>query len=196
MTLYTLGSLTADIALSHTDLLAARTAEALRAFPEAAGVGAAAVDPEHSDTSASRDAYGLEPDTLVNCVIVSGKREGQQRVAACLVKATQRADVNNVVKRALDVRKASFLAQERAVQLSAMEYGGITPIGLYQHEPGDMRIFVDPAILQTPLVLIGSGIRRGKLILPGELLAEFPGVEICEDLGLPLALDASLPVDW
>ena len=42
-------------------------------------------------------------DTLANCVIVRDKREGIERIAACLVLATTRADVNNVVKRLLDV---------------------------------------------------------------------------------------------
>ena len=58
----------------------------------------------------------------------SGK--GQERLAACLILATTRADVNGFVKRHLDVRKASFLPMERAVELTGMEYGGITPIGL------------------------------------------------------------------
>ena len=41
-----------------------------------------------------------------NCVVVAGKRDGQERVAACVVRADTRADVNNLVKRMLDVRKA------------------------------------------------------------------------------------------
>ena len=51
-------------------------------------------------------------------------------MAACVVRADTRADVNNLVKRTLDVRKASFLSMDRAVEESAMEYGGITPVGL------------------------------------------------------------------
>ena len=50
-----------------------------------------------------KKAFGLAIDPLANCVIVRDKREGIERIAACLVLATTRADVNNVVKRLLDV---------------------------------------------------------------------------------------------
>ena len=62
-----------------------------------------------SDTAATQQAFGLNPDSLANCVVVSGKREGEERFAACVVLANTRADVNGLVKRYLDVRKASFL---------------------------------------------------------------------------------------
>ena len=60
-------------------------------------------------------------------MVVSGKRDGEERVAACLVRADTRADVNNLVKRLLDVRKARSSRMDRAVEESGMEYGGITP---------------------------------------------------------------------
>ena len=63
-------------------------------------------------------------------MVVAGRRDGEERVAACVVRADTRADVNNLVKRVLDVRKASFLSMERAVEESGMEYGGITPVGI------------------------------------------------------------------
>ena len=66
----------------------------------------------------------------------------QERTAACVVRADTRADVNNVVKRTLDVRKASFLDHDRAVAETGMAYGGITPIGL----PAAWRLFVDSAV--------------------------------------------------
>ena len=63
-------------------------------------------------------------------MIVGGKREGDERLAACLVLFTTRADVNGFVRRRLDVCEASFLPTDRAVSLTGMEYGGINPIGL------------------------------------------------------------------
>jgi len=97
-----------------------------------------------------------------------------------VVLASTRADVNGVVKRHLDVRKASFLPMERAVVLTAMEYGGITPIGL----PADWPVLVDRRVVDADVVLIGSGVRRSKILLPGELLGRFPNVEIIEGLGV------------
>ena len=97
-----------------------------------------------------------------------------------MVLATGRADVNNVVKRTLDVRKASFLAQERAVELSGMEYGGITPIGL----PQDWPILIDRKVVQADLVVIGSGLRRSKILLPGILLSGLAGARVIDGLGV------------
>jgi prolyl-tRNA editing enzyme YbaK/EbsC (Cys-tRNA(Pro) deacylase) len=108
-----------------------------------------------------------------------GRREGEERLAACLVRADTRADVNNLVKRTLDVRKASFLSMERAVEESGMEYGGITPVGL----PPAWRILVDEACLEIPAAVIGSGVRRSKLLVPGHLLAELPRAEVLTGLG-------------
>jgi hypothetical protein len=36
-------------------------------------------------------------------------------------------------------------------------------------------------------VLIGSGVRRSKLLLPGELLSRLPGAEVVDDLAIGLA---------
>jgi prolyl-tRNA editing enzyme YbaK/EbsC (Cys-tRNA(Pro) deacylase) len=142
-------------------------------------VGVVEIDPDLSDTAATREAYQLESESLANCVIVVGKREGQERTAACVVSAATRADINGVVKRRLDVRKASFLARERAVELSGMEFGGITPIGL----PDDWPILIDAAVAAALQVIVGSGIRRSKLILTGSVLAGLPGAEVVEGLG-------------
>lgn len=117
-------------------------------------------------------------DAGANCVVVAGRRDGEERVAACVVRSDTRADVNDRVKRLLDVRKCSFLAMERAVEESGMEYGGITPVGL----PTGWRLLVDERVLTTDLVLIGSGVRRSKLVVPGRLLGELPGAEVVEGL--------------
>jgi prolyl-tRNA editing enzyme YbaK/EbsC (Cys-tRNA(Pro) deacylase) len=111
--------------------------------------------------------------------VVMGRREGEERVAACLVRADTRADVNNLVKRTLDVRKCSFLSTERAVDESGMEFGGITPIGL----PPAWRILVDDACLGIQAAVIGSGVRRSKLLVPGRLLGDLPRGEVLAGLG-------------
>src|SRR5690606_17655656 len=85
------------------------------------------------------EAYELPLEISGNCVLVAGSRAGEERVAACVVRATTRADVNTTVRKRLDVRKASFLPLETAVADSGMAYGGITPIGL----PARYRVMVD-----------------------------------------------------
>ena len=108
-----------------------------------------------------------------------GARQGVERVAACVVLADTRADVNGVVRRRLDVRKATFLAMDEAVSRTGMEYGGITPLGL----PSGWPILVDARAAAAPLVVVGSGVRRSKLLVPGDVLASLPGAEVVEALG-------------
>lgn len=178
--MYTLGALTTEPVLEHLDLVAAPVADLLRTWEHANEVGVVAIDPALSETAATVDVYGVPLDAGANCVVVMGKREGQERTAACVVRGDTRADVNNRVKRILDVRKCSFLDHDRAVAESGMEYGGITPVGV----PDGWRLLVDARVPATDTVLIGSGIRGSKLILPGRLLALLPGAEIVDDLAV------------
>lgn len=179
MGIFTLGALTTVPASSRPELLATSTHAALEAAGLGEAVGVVEIDPAVSDTAATEERYGLDPATLANCVVVGGKREGVERIAACVVLATTRADVNNTVKRLLDVRKASFLPMERAVELTGMEYGGITPIGL----PEGWPVLVDAQVATTEVVIIGSGVRRSKLLLPGRLLTSLAAAEVVDGLG-------------
>jgi prolyl-tRNA editing enzyme YbaK/EbsC (Cys-tRNA(Pro) deacylase) len=174
-----LGKLSTEVAAGRPDLLAPAVVAALVGWPAADQVAVAEVDAELADTAAFCEAYGVSLDESANCVVVAGKREGDVRYAACLVLATTRADVNGIVRRHLDVRKASFAAMDDAVRLTGMEYGGITPVGL----PADWPILVDAVVAATPLVVIGSGVRRSKLVLPGAALLSLPGAVAVESLG-------------
>src|ERR1700712_1008423 len=135
-----LGTLDWLPAAEHLDLVAAPVAAALRATGVDCFV--AAIDPDLADTAAFCDAYDVPMDASANCVVVSGRRAETVTMAACMVLATDRADVNKVVRKHLDVRKISFAAMETAVSATRMEYGGITPIGL----PLDWPVLVDAAV--------------------------------------------------
>ena len=118
-------------------------------------------------------------------MVVAARRAGQTTLAACVVLATTRADVNGLVRRHLGARKASFAPQDVAVAESGMAYGGITPVGL----PGGWPVLVDPAVAAADFVVIGSGTRGSKLAVPGSLLAALPAAEVLEGLGQPLPAD-------
>ena len=177
-----MGSLELVAALDRPDLLASPVGAALASLDgmlPAGDVGVAEIDPELADTAEFCERYRISLAESANCVVVSGRRGGETRFAACVVLATTRADVNGVVRRQLDVRKASFAPMEVAVAETAMEYGGITPIGL----PDGWPVFLDAAVAVAPQVVIGSGVRRSKLVLTGDTLRRLPGVTVLEGLG-------------
>jgi len=176
--LASLPGLTSLPALDHPELLAPSVAEALHAWPSAAGVAVVEIDPDLADTAAMSEAYDVPMAAGANCVLVAGKREGEERIAACLVRADTRADVNHTVKRLLDVRKPSFMPMDRAVGESGMEYGGITPVGL----PAAWRLLVDARVPEIDVAVIGSGVRRSKLLVPGPAFVDLPGAEVVEGL--------------
>lgn len=178
-----LGSLDLAPALERPDLLAPVVLAGLATWALAGEVQVAPIDPDLADTEAFCAAYGVALDASANCVVVSGRRGDEQRTAACLVLATTRADVNGTVRRRLDVRKASFGAREQVVAATEMEHGGITPIGLPQGWP----VLVDGAVAVAGSVVVGSGLRGSKLVLPGAALLDLPGAELVTGLGRPAA---------
>jgi len=159
-----LGTLDWQPAADHPELLAE---------PVAAVVGpgldcyVAAIDPELADTAAFCAAYAVPLEASANCVVVEGRRGETVTMAACLVLATDRADVNKTVRKHLDVRKISFAAMEAAVAQTRMEYGGITPLGL----PADWPVLVDSAVAAADWLVVGSGIRGSKIAISGAALA-------------------------
>ncbi|MEU0661003.1 YbaK/EbsC family protein [Streptomyces lavendulocolor] len=138
-------------------------------------------DPAIADTAVFVEHHGRDLlDASANCVVVAGRRGGDTTLAGCVVLSSTRVDVNGAVRKQLGARKASFAPMDTATGETGMEYGGITPIGLPRHWP----LLVDAAVVDTEWVLIGSGRRRGKLIVPGKTFAELPGAVVLEGLGV------------
>lgn len=173
------GTLDFTAALDSPDLLAAPTAAALQATDAAdEPVLVSAIDPGLADTAAFCEHYEISMADGANCVIVQARRSERTWYAAVLVRGADRADVNGVVRRHLDARKLSFASMDDAVELTGMEYGGITPVGL----PADWPILVDESVASHERLIIGSGIRGSKLLVTGAFLAALPNAEV-----LPLA---------
>lgn len=162
-------------AREHHDLLAVPVARALAEHPELA-CWVAPIDAELADTAAFCEAYEVGPEESANCVVVSGRRGEDTKLAACMVLATDRADVNKKIRKHLDVRKASFADTDTATGETAMEYGGITPVGVPQAWP----ILVDEAVAGARYVVIGSGIRGSKMAMAGADLIRLPGAEVID----------------
>ncbi len=59
-----------------------------------------------------------------------------------------------------------------------MEFGSITPVGL----PSDWLILMDSQILEKDQVVVGGGFVQSKLLIPTQLLASLPNIQVVEDL--------------
>ena len=68
-------------------------------------------DPALADTAAFVAAYGVPLDRSANTIVVASKG-AEPTYVACVVLATTALDVNNVVRREMGVRKASFAAAD------------------------------------------------------------------------------------
>lgn len=174
-----LGTLEFLVAKDNPELLAQNVALMLERLPNSEVVGVAEIDPTLSDTAAFCSQYEIGMEQAANCVVLEGKRGDEKFFAACVILGSTRADVNGLAKRTLGAKKISFAPMEAAVGGSGMEFGAITPLGL----PASWPILVDKAVTDSEAVIIGSGIRKSKLLVPGSFFASLPNVQILEGLG-------------
>src|SRR3984893_15935110 len=147
----TLGNLAAQPAAQRPELLAPSVTAALAAWTGRVSpddIVVAEIDPQLADTAAFCERYAVRLDRSANCVILTARRDGRAWYAACVVLATTRADVNGLAKRHLGASKISFASMDAATEASAMEFGGITPIGL----PADWPILIDEAVVAADRV--------------------------------------------
>ena len=166
------GTLDWQPAAEHPGLLAPPVATAVALLGLDCRV--APIDPKLADTAAFCAAYAVPLELSANCVVVAGRRAETTTMAACMVLATDRADVNKTVRLHLGVRKISFAPMADAVAQTGMEYGGITPVGL----PAGWPVLVDEAAARPDWVVIGSGIRGSKILLPGPALGTLPSAQV------------------
>ena len=170
-----LGKLSFTPAAEATDLLATPTKGALTELGNR-NIWVSKIDPNLADTAAFCKHYDIGPGISANCVIVEAKRADKTWYAACLILATDRVDINGVVRRELDARKISFAPMDTAVSLSGMEYGGITPIGL----PKGWPILIDTKVMEQDEVVIGSGVRGSKILVAPSVLAGLPNAKVMD----------------
>ncbi|WP_026181271.1 YbaK/EbsC family protein [Demetria terragena] len=155
----------------HLDWVGPTVAGAADRVPNAL---VARIDPQLADTSEFCAAYDVSLEASANCVVVEGRRGERHTYAAVLVRGTDRADINTIVRKHLDVRKISFADQAYTEEATAMQSGGITPVGL----PTDWPILVDSAVAMGGEMVIGAGVRDAKLLVDGAALAEMLSAEV------------------
>lgn len=137
------------------------------------------VDPALADTAEFCAHYGVDPEDSANCIVVAS-RDDPPHLAACVVLATQRLDVNRTVRKRMGVKKASFAPAALTHEVTGMTMGGVTPFGL----PDGLPLWIDPAVMERDEVIVGGGSRSLKLrVTPSSL--EAVGGEVVDGLARP-----------
>jgi len=136
-----------------------------------------ACDPALADTHAFCEHYKIPFANSANAILIKS-RKGDPLYTLCVLLATHRLDVNHSVRKKLGARKVSFATAEETQELTAMEIGGVTPVGLSTELP----LWVDEAVMQCEYVILGGGNRSTKLKVSPKILNLLPGVEIVSGL--------------
>jgi prolyl-tRNA editing enzyme YbaK/EbsC (Cys-tRNA(Pro) deacylase) len=157
------------------ELLHPAVAEALDRY--AVHVDVMPCDPDLADTAAFVEAYDVPLDRSANTILVASKG-AEPTYVACVLLATTSLDVNNVVRREMGVRKASFARADPVRELTGMEIGGVTPFGL----PADLPVLVDARVMRPAWIILGGGNRSSKLRMAPDVLRAIPAVRIVEGL--------------
>jgi prolyl-tRNA editing enzyme YbaK/EbsC (Cys-tRNA(Pro) deacylase) len=139
-------------------------------------------DPELADTAAFVAAYGVPLERSANTIVVASKG-AEPTYVACVLLATTSLDVNNVVRREMGARKASFARADPVRELTGQEIGGVTPFGL----PPELPVLVDARVMEPEWVVLGGGNRSSKLRLAPSILTELESVRVVEGLALARA---------
>jgi prolyl-tRNA editing enzyme YbaK/EbsC (Cys-tRNA(Pro) deacylase) len=161
----------------RSDLLDPSVAEALERL--GARFEVMECDPALADTAAFVEAYGVPLDQSANTILVASKG-AEPTYVACVLLATTSLDVNNVVRREMGVRKASFARAEPVRELTRMEIGGVTPFGL----PENVPVLVDARVMRPAWIILGGGNRSSKLRIAPDALRSIARLRIVEGLAI------------
>ncbi len=162
-----------------TDQVAARALAAAAATGEPYEV--VMIDPALADTAAFCEHYGYGLDVSANCLLVAS-RDDPPAVAACLVLATTRLDVNRTVRKLMGMKKLSFAPAELTLERTGMQLGGVTPFGLDASIP----LYVDARVMACERVIVGGGSRSVKLLVAPAALTAIGG-QVVEGLANEVA---------
>ncbi len=136
-------------------------------------------DPDYADTQAFCDRYGYSIDESANVILIASKR-GERKVAACIVLAACRLDVNKTARKKLGVSRISFASPELTRELTGMELGGVTPFGLQEQVP----VWIDSRVMDCEKIILGGGNRSSKIVTSPNMLLKVPNIEVVTGLAL------------
>ncbi len=138
------------------------------------------IDPAFADTAQFCERYGIPLENSANTIVVASKKEPKQ-YCACVVKATNRLDVNHTVRRLMNVSRVSFASAEETRVLTGMMIGGVTVFAL----PPALPVYVDATLMDRPWLILGGGSRSTKVRTSPEVLRRLAGATVVPGLAAP-----------
>ena len=138
----------------------------------------AEINPEYMDGVKLFEHYDILNKTGVNCLICECKRGGSINYAALLVPTGYKYNMSSTVRKHTNSRMVSVASLDYVLEKSKMEYGSINPIGL----PEEWKIYIDPKIFESEIIICGSGLQKSKISFPSKFLLKLKNIEILEDL--------------
>ncbi len=121
--------------------------------------------------------YGASLENSANAILIKSK-SGKEKFALCLIPALLRLDVNRTARKKLGARKVSFASPQDTLDVTHMEIGGVTPLGLPQRLP----VWVDAGVMKMDYVILGGGNKTSKIKVSPKILQSVPNVEIVPEL--------------
>ncbi len=162
----------------NRELVSSSVFELAQNLPDGLKPLVAEIDPQYMGGKELSEHYAVDPSEGANCIIVEARRGDKAEFAAILVPVGYRADLNSAVRKHLEARKVFLAPLEKVLEMTGMEYGSITPIGL----PGDWKILIDSVLMEKEKIIVGGGKKISKILVPTELFRQLPNVEIVESL--------------
>ena len=117
------------------------------------------IDPEFADTIMFCEKYGFPLENSANTIIVGSKKK-PKIFTASVVRATQRIDVNHVIKPLMNVG------------------GGVTVLAL----PPELPIYIDPGLIDLDYIILGGGSRSTKIKVSPKILQALPNAMVVKGL--------------
>ena len=134
-------------------------------------------DPNMADTQVFCKEYNIKLEDSVNAIIVKTKTS-ELKYVTCALLATNRLNINNVIRKKLEARKVSFANTAETIKLTNMEIGGVTPFTL----PDNLPIWIDSKIMNREYVILGGGNRSSKIKISPKIFNFTNNTEIVENL--------------
>ncbi|MFA5602803.1 MAG: YbaK/EbsC family protein [Bacilli bacterium] len=164
--------------IDNKDLVSSSVLEAILDLNNKEDILVAEIDQNYAGGLELCERYKVDPKYGANCLIVEAKRSDAKTYAALLVPVGYKYNMSTVVRKQLNARMVSVAPLNFVLENTKMEYGSITPIGI----PTDWLIFIDPLVLKQDKIIIGSGLKKSKLMIPSFILLKLPNAIILEGL--------------